>query len=134
VSPARITLELALEHGRTAFEPGGRVGGVASWSASSPPPGMELRLSWTLTSKGGRDLRIADTIPLPEPGASERRPFVLTLPSGPYSFRGALLTLAWTLDLVALPGEESARVNLVVAPHNKTIELAHDVLRPKNEE
>jgi hypothetical protein len=130
VSPRSITLELTLEHGRTAFEPGARVGGVAVWTASEPPRGMELRLSWTLTGKGGRDLRIAQTVPLPQPGAAERRPFVLTLPAGPYSFRGRLLTLAWTLDLVALPGEESARVNLVVAPHNQTIELANDVPRP----
>jgi hypothetical protein len=134
VSPARITLELAIEHGRTAFEPGARLGGVAVWAASSPPRGMELRLSWTLTGKGGRDLRFAETVPLPAPGAAERRPFVLTLPTGPYSFRGALLTLTWALDLVALPGEETARVGLVVAPRNQTIELPHGVPRPKNED
>ena len=123
MSPRQITLELAIEHGRTAFEPGARLGGVAVWSASSPPRGMELRLSWTLTGKGGRDLHLAETIPLPTPGAAERRPFVLTLPTGPYSFRGPLLALTWALELVALPGEEKARVNLVVAPHNQAIEL-----------
>jgi hypothetical protein len=119
-----------LEHGRTDFQPGARVGGVAAWSASTPPRGMELRLCWSLTGKGGRDLRIAETIALPRPGAAERRPFVLTLPTGPYSFRGALLTLTWALDLVALPGEETARVNLIVAPHSQTIALPHDVPRP----
>ncbi|HEY4394200.1 MAG TPA: hypothetical protein VGP64_09070 [Polyangia bacterium] len=130
MSPAAITLELAIEHGRTAFEPGARLGGAASWSASTPPRGMELRLSWTLTGKGGRDLRIAETIPLPQPGAAERRPFVLTLPIGPYSFRGSLLTLAWALDLVAQPGEETTRVNLIIAPRHQMIELPHDVPRP----
>ncbi len=124
-----IIVELAIEQGRTAFEPGARLGGVAIWTAPAQPRGMELRLCWTLTGRGGRDLHLAETIPLPAPGAAERRPFVLTLPSAPYSFRGALLTLAWALDLVALPGEETARVHLVVAPHNQAIDLPRDSAR-----
>jgi hypothetical protein len=127
VSASALTLELALEHGRTAFEPGARLGGVAAWSAPVVPRGMELRLSWTLTGKGGRDLHLVETLPIPAPAAVERRPFVLTLPSQPYSFRGALLTLVWSLALVALPGEETARVNLVIAPRSQAIDLTHDV-------
>jgi hypothetical protein len=118
-----MTLELTLEHGRTSFEPGARLAGVAAWSAPAPPRGMELRVAWTLRGKDGRDLHLADTIPLPAPAAAERRPFVLTLPATPYSFRGTLLTLTWTLDLVALPGEETARVNLVIAPRGQAIDL-----------
>ncbi|HEY6478078.1 MAG TPA: hypothetical protein VI456_15985 [Polyangia bacterium] len=91
---------------------------------------MELRLSWTLAGKGGRDLHLAETIRLPDPAASERRPFVLTLPAGPYSFRGALLTLTWALELVTLPGEETSRVSLVVAPGGQIIELTRDDPRP----
>lgn len=116
-------LELALDGGRTACEPGARVTGVAAWSAPMAPRGMELRLSWALHGKGGRDYKIADTIPLPNPAAAERRRFLLTLPAGPYSFRGALLTLEWTLELVALPGEEKTRIDLVVAPGGRTVEL-----------
>ena len=118
-----IALELTLEDGRTGFEPGARVFGVAAWSAPVAPRGMELRLSWAMQGRGGRDFKIADTIPLPAPSATERRPFIFTLPAGPYSFRGKLVTLAWTLELVALPGEEKAHVDLVVAPDQKPIEL-----------
>jgi hypothetical protein len=123
VSAPRITLELTLEEGRNVFEPGARVTGVAAWSAPAAPRGMELRLSWAMHGRGGRDFRIADTLPLPAPAATERRPFILTLPEGPYSFRGRLVTLVWTLELVALPGEEKAHVDLVVAPGHKTIDL-----------
>ncbi len=84
---------------------------------------MELRLSWALQGKGGRDFRIAATLPLPTPSASERHPFVLALPASPYSFRGTLIALVWTLELVALPGEEKARVNLVLAPGAQPIDL-----------
>jgi hypothetical protein len=117
------TLELTLEDERTAWEPGARVRGVATWSSPIAPRGMELRLCWALHGRGGRDLKIADTIPLPNPAAAERRAFVLTLPAGPYSVKGALLTLGWTLELVALPGEEKARLELIVAPGGRPVAL-----------
>jgi hypothetical protein len=116
-------LELTLEDDRTAWEPAARVKGVATWSSPIAPRGMELRLSWSLLGKGGRDLKIADTIPLPNPAATERRSFFLTLPSGPYSVKGRLVTLAWTLELVALPGEEKARVDLIIAPGGRAVSL-----------
>ncbi|HEX3902273.1 MAG TPA: hypothetical protein VH853_05430 [Polyangia bacterium] len=123
MTAAALTLELTLEQGRTAFEPGARVAGVAVWSTPIPPRGMELRLSWAIHGRGGRDYKIADSIALPDPAAAERRAFFLTLPPAPYSFRGKMLTLVWSLELVALPGEEKARVDLVVAPGGKIIEL-----------
>jgi hypothetical protein len=118
-----VTLELRLEDGRTVFEPGGRVTGVAAWSARRAPPGVELRLSWAVRGPGGRDLKIAETIPFRQPLASERRPLSLTLPLGPYSFRGSLISLEWVLELVALPGEEKVGVALTVAPGQQTIDL-----------
>lgn len=116
-------LELTLDGGRTAWEPLARVAGVAAWSSPVAPRGMELRLSWALRGKGGRDYKIAHTIALPHPAAVERRSFLLTLPAGPYSFRGALLSLDWTLELVALPGEEKARLDMVVAPGGRIVAL-----------
>ena len=61
MSAPRIALELTLENGRTAFEPGSRLTGVAAWSAPTAPRGMELRLSWAMHGRGGRDFRIAGT-------------------------------------------------------------------------
>jgi hypothetical protein len=74
-------------------------------------------------------MRIAATIPLPDPQASERRPFFATLPLAPYSFRGTLLSLEWTLELVALPGEEKTSVGLILAPGRRAIDLVHRELR-----
>jgi hypothetical protein len=123
MSAGAIELRLTLDDEHAAFSPGARVTGVASWSAPRVPRGIELRLSWALTGKGGRDYKIADTFPLPNPTAAERRHFLLTLPDAPYSFRGALLTLSWTLELVALPGEEKTRLELVLAPDGRAITL-----------
>jgi hypothetical protein len=118
-----LALELHLDDSSAAFDPGARVSGTAVWSAPTPPRGMELRLAWTLQGKWERDLKIVETIPLPHPLATERRPFDLMLPLAPYSFRGMLLTLTWTLTLVALPGEESAHIDIVVAPGRAAIDF-----------
>jgi hypothetical protein len=123
MAEAALALRLALDHGRTQFEPGVRVAGVATWKAALAPRGIELRLSWVMHGKGGRDLKIVDIIPLPDPQPAERRPFILTLPLAPYSFQGVLLSLTWTLELVALPGEEKTGVTLVVSPGNQAIDL-----------
>ncbi len=120
-----ISLDLELEDTAAAFEPGTRVAGVARWTSPRAPRGMELRLVWALEGKWERDLRIAETIALPAPQASERRPFILTAPLAPYSFRGTLLALEWTLELVALPGEEKTSLGLVIAPGRRAIDLVH---------
>jgi len=116
-------LSLELENGVTAFEPGGRLAGIASWSVSAPLAGLELRLKWISRGHGGRDLKIADTIVLPQPLATERRPFILTLPEAPFSCEGALLSVRWQLELVALPVEEKASVAITIAPDAQAIVL-----------
>jgi hypothetical protein len=126
--PVSLTLELA--GGATDFEPGATVSGWAAWSVPVPTAGMELRLIWATLGPGGRDFGIAQTIPFQRPLAEERRPFVVTLPTAPYSFRGRLIALVWTLELVALPGEEKTLVELTVAPERRRIELGHDGVAP----
>ena len=120
-----IALELALDDGSTAFEPGGRISGVAGWTAAAPPHGIELRLRWTSQGAGGRDIKIAGVVALPRPGAAERRPFLLHLPVAPYSFRGKLISLDWALELVAQPGEETVAVPITIAPGRQPLELTH---------
>jgi hypothetical protein len=118
-----VELELVLEHGHTAFEPGSRVGGVAHWSARTPPAALELALIWTSLGWGGRDLKIVETVTFSEPLAEERRPFIIALPAAPYSFQGALIRLSWSLELMAFPGHDKVRVDLVIAPGRRAIDL-----------
>lgn len=126
-----LGLELILEQGRARFEPGERVSGVAAWSASRAAPlGMELRLCWTTEGPGGRDFKIVETIAFREPRAAERRPFILVLPLAPFSFRGSLISLCWTLELVALPGEEKLGVAITLAPGRHMIDLRPSDARP----
>ncbi|HVR60519.1 MAG TPA: hypothetical protein VMU50_01405 [Polyangia bacterium] len=118
-----IVLHIELDEGRAAFEPGARVGGTAAWLARVAPAGLELRLTWASYGPGGRDFKIANVISFDKPRAAERRPFAFTLPTAPYSFRGNLTSLVWRLQLVALPGEEKASVELTVAPDGEAIDV-----------
>jgi hypothetical protein len=118
-----LVLELSLEGGLTAFEPGTGVAGVAAWSSRVAPKGMELRLTRSTRGPGGRDFKIADTLPFREVLATDRRPFIFTLPRHPYTFRGRLLSLVWTLELVALPTEEKTAVELTIAPGRQAVDL-----------
>jgi hypothetical protein len=123
VSASGVNLELALAHGRTGFEPGSELAGVAAWSGPAPPRGIELRLSWTARGHGGRDRRIVEIISFPAPRAVERRPFWLTLPAGPYSFVGTLVSLSWWLELVCQPGEAKATIEIAIAPGREPLVL-----------
>ena len=118
-----VALELHLEHGHWAFEPGARVSGVAAWKAGAAPTRLELELAWTAQSAAGRDVKIVETVTFGEPLAEERRPFIIALPEAPYSFRGALISLAWTLELTAHPSGARTRVELTLAPGGRVVDL-----------
>ena len=122
MTDSAVALELRLDHG-TSFEPGARLSGVAVWGARTAPVRLELELSWTSRGPGGRDLKIVETLTFADPQAEERRPFIIALPAAPYTFRGALISLAWTLQLTAHPSQESTRVDLTIAPGRQVIDL-----------
>jgi hypothetical protein len=54
----------------------------------------------------------------------DTRSFQFTAPLAPYSFTGKLVTLTWAVEVVALPRKENTRVEVVIAPGGKALELA----------
>jgi hypothetical protein len=125
VTAALVEVELRLDHGQSSFEPGARVSGVAGWAArgGAPLTRLELDLSWSAQSVGGRDLKIVETVTFGDPQPEERRPFIFALPEAPYSFQGALISLSWSLELTAHPGHEKARLEVTIAPERRAIDL-----------
>jgi hypothetical protein len=123
VTEAGVALELRLERGESAFEPGARVSGVAGWVARVAPARLELELVWSSRSAAGRDVRIVETVTFADPLPEERRPFILALPAAPYSFSGALISLSWSLELTAHPGQEKTRLELTIAPGRRAVQL-----------
>ena len=121
-------LAVTLDGAREAYEPGDALAGTASWTAADAPAAVELRLFWFTRGWGAQDVVVVDKVRFDAPAAREQRRFQLALPEGPYSFTGKLVSLVWAVELVALPSEEAARAEIVIAPGARVLTLpAEDV-------
>ena len=109
-------LELHTVGGDTWFVPGSTIACDASWHLDHEIDTLELRLFWYTEGKGTQDVVVVARRAVDRPESSGHETFRFRLPAGPYSFSGTLITLKWALELIALPGEEAARVDLTVAP------------------
>ena len=117
------TMAVELDGGRSAFRPGERVEGQASWELAEPPRSLEVRLFWTTSGRGDEDQEIVAVEPVPSPAASGWTRFSFQLPAGPYSFSGQLVSLAWALELVAPHEEMAASAPIVVGPEGREVRI-----------
>jgi len=107
--------------GKRAFAPGGELRGRASWTLDADPESVEVRLFWRTEGKGNPDTGVADTVAFDAPGRQDRREFRLKIPAGPYSFEGKLITILWSVEVVAEPGSEGGRQDVVVSPTGQPV-------------
>lgn len=105
------------------FRPGEEIAGEVSWQLDAQPKSVELRLFWFTRGKGTEDVSVVQMIPFDAPALVERRPFRIALPDSPYSFSGKLITLAWALELIALPAKEAARFEFTLSPTGEEVLL-----------
>ncbi len=117
-------LDITTTDRRTVFAPGDVITGKAGWSLEEAPREVELRLFWYTSGKGDQDVVVVDTVRFDAPGHQDQRAFSLRLPDGPLSFSGTLITLAWALELVAQPGSETSRLDLLVTVIGREIRLS----------
>lgn len=116
-------IQVETRDGATAFAPGEVVEGTASWQLETPAQSVELRLFWYTRGKGDQDVGVVATVAFPEPGLQDRRGFSFSLPVGPYSFSGKLISLLWALEVVAEPGSRAGRLEITVSPSRREILL-----------
>ena len=117
------TLTIQLEQDKTAFRPGDVVAGTIRWQLNNQVKQVELRLLWYTQGKGDEDVGLIDTVSFDQPGLSDQRAFRFTLPNGPYSFSGSLISLTWALELSIRPGDTCERKEITVAPAGREILL-----------
>jgi hypothetical protein len=118
-----MPLQITLSDSRRAFQPGDEISGAVSWNLASLKKSPELRLFWFTRGKGTEDAGIVETLRFEPPSADDSRPFRFRLPDSPHSFSGTLISLTWALELVAPPAKDVARVEFVLAPGGKELEL-----------
>jgi hypothetical protein len=116
-------LSIALQGDTAAFAPGRSIQGTIHWSLDDNPRHLRLSLLWYTSGKGTRDAGVVETMQLDNPGASGSHAFSFTLPPGPYSFSGKLISLIWALELTASPGSETVRKEITVSPTGREILL-----------
>lgn len=116
-------LQLLFRDNRREFTPGETLFGEASWNLSAPGEAIELRLCWHTSGKGNQDIDVVKTIRWDNPEVSGQREFTLQLPDAPYSFSGKLISLVWSLELVALPSRTSVREDFSLSPTSREILL-----------
>jgi hypothetical protein len=116
-------LHLVTDDGRTWYLPGGSIRGRARWRLERDPEAIEVRLFWLTSGKGTEEAQVVALDRFESPGLAGERPFELAVPDGPYSFSGRLITLAWALEVVALPSEGSSRLDLIVGPRPVEVDI-----------
>lgn len=106
---------------RPAYRPGETVELTGLWALRAAPRSIEARLFWFTRGKGSEDLEVVAMQPAAgTPAAGEHR-FRFTLPDGPWSFSGKLITLQWAVELVA--DELSARWEFTLGPDGREVRL-----------
>jgi hypothetical protein len=116
-----ITLEPT--DGRIEYEPGEELHAQVSWELDKPARRVEVRLFWYTRGKGTTDVQVVKIQRFDVVGPRGREEFRFVLPEEPYSFSGKLISLVWAVEAIAEPGDRSVRLELVVAPGGKEIQL-----------
>ncbi len=114
---------IVLNEDKAAFAPRETIHGTVRWSLDAGVRRLELSLFWYTAGKGTRDVGVIDTRQFDEPGAAGWKDFSFTLPGGPYSFSGKLISLIWALELTWAPGSETVRREIGLSPTGHEIVL-----------
>jgi hypothetical protein len=107
----------------TSFRPGDRVRGIASWSLAGDAGAIEIRLFWHTRGKGTTSVQVVQTQRIDTPKMRDQRAFEFTLPEGPYSFSGSLISLIWGIEAVVEGQADATRVEFVVSPTGREVLL-----------
>ena len=117
-------LTIQTRDGRTWFRPGETIEGTAAWHLDVEVEALEVRMFWYTEGKGTQDVEVVHTKHMAQPGLSGTRSFEFEVPRGPYSFSGKLITLAWAIELVVLPGGETERLDLLIGPQPVEVDIS----------
>lgn len=109
-------LKITFAEGRNRFAPAATVSGRAEWTLDRPPKGVEIRLYWRTEGRGTEDVSVVERVTVERPAIREARDFRFTLPEGPHSFTGTLVSLRWGVEVIVSPKNLSARAEFSMGP------------------
>ncbi len=115
-------IKIAVRKQPAHYTPGEEIAGGVQWKLKKPAESVEVRLLWHSTGREFEDVGVVDSVRF-ESTQDDTQSFKFTAPAAPYSFTGQVVALTWALEVVALPHKENARVEIVIAPGGKALEL-----------
>ena len=122
-----MTATIATKFDNRAYVPGERIEGTVSWESSEPLESAEVCLFYYTEGKGTQDVEIVERMAMNGILQAGSREFAFDLPNGPFSFSGRLVSLSWALELVLQPGNHTERLEIVLSPTGREIDLyAHE--------
>lgn len=114
-------LEIQFENGKAEFLPGGTIRGCAKWQLESDVNYLQLSLYWRTDGRAEKYFEICESMKFEFPGPSGQRDFEIEVPSGPYSFKGRLFSIIWTVELSTPDGKLLAEKNIAVSSDGKPV-------------
>lgn len=120
-----MSLHVTLTDDRTSFAPGQPIQGQVRWQLDQAPAWIELRLFWYTQGKGTQDVEVAVRQRYENPQMSDTKAFTMTAPAQPPSCSGRLVSVCWALELVSSDDQHVPRIDLVIGPGAREIQLGH---------
>jgi len=114
-------LDLFPQDERTGRRPGETVELSGMWALGHRPKAVEARLLWFTRGRGIEDIVVVASQAVPSPAEAGEQVFKFTLPEGPYSCSGRLVSIKWAVELVA--DAEAARWEFTLGPDGREIAL-----------
>jgi len=93
-------LKIELEYGNTNFTPGEKLKGTVSWQLESTQEPLEVHLLWRTSGKGTEDIKVVESLTVDLTGTQGDHEFEISMPAGPYSFDGPIISLEWVIEAV----------------------------------
>lgn len=116
-----LTIQLA--QGRNVYAPGETIHGHVRWNFERCPDAIDVVLFWHTEGRAASQSGVASRLVWEHPGERGERSFSFSLPEGPHSFSGKLITLLWAVEAIQRPGREHALVGFVLSPTGAELRL-----------
>src|ERR1043165_7353473 len=108
-----IAIEIADE--ARFFKPGQKLKGSAVWTAAPVPHRVEVRLFWFTSGAAPTQVRIVNRSVIKNVKDRRFTTFEFTMPPGPWSFAGRLVTLHWAVEAILFPSRASAITRITLS-------------------
>jgi hypothetical protein len=116
-------LTLTFQQDLTRYFPGEHLRGTVNWQLEKEEKQLSVHLLWHTSGESVVNRSSVETLNWESPGRQGERDFTFTLPEGPHSFQGQLITLHWSVEVVARKNKHSEQREFTLSPTGEPIHI-----------